>query len=197
MHRGSGVNWGDVPTWIAVFVAAIGGAVALIQLHRQGEVLKGEVERNKRRDKLLDGQLAELRDRELDRVREQAESVAVGLQLNTGEGPFGYVTNGSRRPITEVVAGIVEPLATGGNTTHHAGTWTPDGPSETGSYVPLKSAEYPVLRPKEVATAWFTPNQLPSQRPWRLVVRFKDDAGRRWQLDDFQHLERAPDGDGW
>src|ERR1039458_4131935 len=101
----SGINWGDVPTWIAVFVAAVGGTVALIQLRQQGNVLKGEVERNKRRDKLLDGQLAELRERELDRVREQAESVTVAMLLNTGEGPFGYVTNGSSRPITEVVAG--------------------------------------------------------------------------------------------
>jgi len=113
-----------------------------------------------------------------------------------GDSHFAYVTNGSRRPITEIAAGIVEPLATGGNTTHHAGTWTPDGPSEVDSYVPLKKAEYPVIRPNESATAWFTPNQLPSDKPWRVIVRFKDDAGRRWQLDDAQHLERAPE-DGW
>ena len=69
--------WGDVPTWIAVFVAAIGGTVALIQLRQQGNVLKGEVERNKKRDKLLDGQLQEVMERAGDRAREQAEKVKV------------------------------------------------------------------------------------------------------------------------
>jgi len=30
----------------------------------------------------------------------------------------------------------------------------------------------------------------------RLVVRFYDDAGKRWQLDHYMHLEPAPD-DSW
>ena len=75
----SEVNWGDVPTWCAVFVGAVGGTAALIQLRQQGNVLKGEVERNKRRDELLDGQLRDLERRALLFERQQS-------QLRAGRG---------------------------------------------------------------------------------------------------------------
>jgi hypothetical protein len=39
------INWGDVPTWLAVVVAAVGGGVALRQLRQQGNVIKDEIER--------------------------------------------------------------------------------------------------------------------------------------------------------
>src|ERR1700721_1242610 len=68
----SGINWGDVPTWLAVVVASVGGGIALRQ---QGDVIKGEIERNTARDKLLDAQLRELYLRETSRQREQAEHI--------------------------------------------------------------------------------------------------------------------------
>jgi hypothetical protein len=33
-------NWGDIPTWLAVVIAAVGGGIALFQLRGQQEVLK-------------------------------------------------------------------------------------------------------------------------------------------------------------
>jgi len=71
------VSWGDVPTWlaVAVVVGAVGGGVALGQLRQQGNVIKGEFERNKKRDDLLDGQLHELEQRTHIIERQQAELV--------------------------------------------------------------------------------------------------------------------------
>lgn len=73
----TGVSWGDVPTWlaVAVVVGAVGGGVALGQLRQQGNVIKGEFERNKKRDDLLDGQLHELEQRTRIIERQQAELV--------------------------------------------------------------------------------------------------------------------------
>jgi len=57
------INLGDVPTWLAVTVGATGGGIALGQLRQQGKVIRGEFERNKKRDELLDGQLRDLGQR--------------------------------------------------------------------------------------------------------------------------------------
>ena len=75
-----------MPTWFAVGVGAVGGAAALIQLRQQGQTLKGEIERNKRRDDLLDGQLKDLRDRADARSREQAEDIRWSRYPSTGLG---------------------------------------------------------------------------------------------------------------
>jgi len=62
-------------------------------------------------------------------------------------------------------------------------------------YRPISSAVIQVIRPQEIADCLFEPYQIQGETR-RLVVRFHDDAGRRWQLDEFMHLERAPN-DGW
>jgi hypothetical protein len=100
----SGINWGDVPTWLAVVVASVGGGIALRQLRQQGNVIKGEIERNTARDKLLDAQLRELDQRETARQREQAEDIDLtwkDMPSAPGES-LVVVINGSRRPIRSV-----------------------------------------------------------------------------------------------
>jgi hypothetical protein len=184
------MHWGDVPTWIAVFIAAIGGGIALYQLRQQRLVIEGEVERNKRRDELLDGQLSELRERAADRVREQAEGVTASWDDETMS---GGVYNGSRRPISKVVAGMAESLPDGGTNTHQTGQWRTY--NRAGAAMPLSSPAVAVIRPDKGAECLFEPSQLQGENR-RLVVRFCDDADRRWQLDQFMHLEPAPD-DGW
>lgn len=185
------INWGDFPTWVAVGVAAVGGTVALIQLRQQSNVLKGEVERNKRRDELLDGQLRDLKERQDDRVREQAEQINVWWN---DKNECGKISNLSRRPITQVVAGNAIQLSDGGTSTNLVSQWRLTNVRQT-EISPISSAMVQVIRPGEVAEALFELNQLQGKNR-RLVVRFHDDAGRRWQLDEFMHLERAPD-DGW
>jgi hypothetical protein len=103
------INWGDVPTWLAVVVAAVGGGIALRQLRQQGNVIKGEIERNKARDDLLDGQLRELHEREKSRQREQAEAVdMIWHDVPDGDGTSNVtVINRSRRPIKLITCWVV------------------------------------------------------------------------------------------
>jgi hypothetical protein len=70
-------DWGDIPTWLAVIVASVGGWIALSHLRQQQEVIEADIERQRKRDDLLDGQLRELADRERSRQREQAEQVTL------------------------------------------------------------------------------------------------------------------------
>ncbi len=53
---------------------------------------------------------------------------------------------------------------------------------------------FPVLMSQAEAQAQFW--HPPEAESVRGVVRFNDDVGRRWQLDNLMHLERAPD-DNW
>ena len=113
-----GISWGDDPTWLAVVVASVGGGIALRQLRQQGDVIKGEIERNTARDKLLDGQIRELQQREASRRREQAEQIDMTWEdMASAPGQsLAVVINGSRRPVRNVscvafVGDSREPLA--------------------------------------------------------------------------------------
>jgi len=68
-------NWGDIPTWLLVVVAAVAGWIALSQLRQQQEIIEEDIKRRQKRDNLLDGQLRELADREKARQRDQAEQI--------------------------------------------------------------------------------------------------------------------------
>jgi hypothetical protein len=186
-----GADWGNVPAWVAAIATVVGLAAAITaaviayrQFRQQTDVLKGEAERNKRRDELLDGELRDLRDREELRTREQAERVDVAMRA---DGTEIYVDNQSTRPITRIDAYIQAPLPDGGLEGRGVNGWLLGAIGRRGGGV------LPVLRPRARATALLQPP--PEVESWRGVVRFNDDAGRRWQLDQFMHLERAPDDD--
>lgn len=196
-----GVSWGDVPTWVAVAVAAVGGAVALVQLHQQGQVIKGEIERNKRRDELLDGQLRELEQREDSRIREQAESVDVTWTDIDAEPGYSLVVviNGSRRPIRDV--GCVAYLDEG-PAGQQSRTAAPDYCAEmlpvdfpkAGGWVMPKMGENPVmslevLRPG--GRAGFRFHVLSAdclKAGGEAEALFTDDAGARWSLSSYLSL---------
>jgi hypothetical protein len=174
-------------------VAAVGGTVALIQLRQQANVLKGEVERNKRRDELIDGQLQELRERAQDRARNQAEGIKVDLDGGP-DGPYKVmIRNLSDRPITDVVAGIVMQLHDdSGTQAWWVFEWHIIGSRALGDLPEhTRSSTIPVLRPNDLARGTI----YGSGKNPLLVTRFNDDAGRRWKLDHHMHLEPAPDDD--
>jgi hypothetical protein len=187
----SGINWGDVPTWLAVVVASVGGGIALRQLRQQGDVIKGEIERNTARDKLLDAQLRELYQRETSRQREQAEHIDLtweNMPSAPGES-LVVVINGSRRPIRNV----------------SCVAWVSDSKERLA---PRYAAE---MRPIDFPRQAFV---MPEQKPdsWMKVyalraggragfqfaaevsdddeteIEFTDDAGCRWSLTSGLHL---------
>jgi hypothetical protein len=183
----SGINWGDAPTWGAVFVGAVAGTAALIQLRQQGNVFKGEVERNKRRDELLDGQLRELERRETSRRREQAERIDVTWN-DMAERPgksLVVVINGSHRPVREVTCTLYD---------------APEGePFEVEYAIELLPASFPgggfVFREMPGRREWmigalrgggragFQFSKLKADYPYGHVeIEFVDDAGYSWSL---------------
>ena len=79
---GRASTWADVRTWVTFAVVLVGVPTALVQLNlqrlqlrSQQQVISDEAVRNQRRDKLLDGQLAELEQRARVLERQQAEAV--------------------------------------------------------------------------------------------------------------------------
>lgn len=195
----SAINWGDAPTWGAVIVGAAAATVALVQLRQQGNVLKGEVERNKRRDELLDGQLRELQEAELFRQREQAERVDLTWNSN-GSGSYAQVVNDSRRPIRNVrcqirlmsgdmmpadLAGELMPVSREGVSGWHA-------PKEAV----VKGWRIAVVRGGGRASFEFRSVKCDPRGSF-LLVRFTDDAGQHWSLDHDLHLIRLADRDDW
>lgn len=123
-HPGAPATWTDVRTWAGFGIVIIGVAIALTQmdmqrrqLRSQQNVLEGEVERNKRRDALLDGQLRELEQRARTLDRQQAEAVDLKVSYLTAKVPgseppaqhkvhVAEVANNSRRPIRNVTCRI-------------------------------------------------------------------------------------------
>jgi hypothetical protein len=82
--------WGDVPTWLAVTVGAVGGWIALSQLRILQRQIADEAERGVARDELVDKQLAEAEARAVTERRRQAEDIDLGFTGSTG-----YVVNNS------------------------------------------------------------------------------------------------------
>jgi hypothetical protein len=181
---------GDVPTWLAVIVATYGGYVALRQLRQQQKVIKDEIDRNRARDALIDGQLRELADREISRQREQAEAVDVTWE-DSEDLPgksIVVVINDSRRPIRIVTAwvypeksGVERIQADYGQEMRPAIV-----PYSIDAYVLPAQPQFshPVvfaLRARGRAGFQFpvTKNECPYGEA---RVRFTDDAGYNWEL---------------
>ena len=68
-------NWGDIPTWLAVAGAAAAAWIALQQLSDLRGQVADESERNRKRDLLVDKQLAEAERRAKSERRQLVEGV--------------------------------------------------------------------------------------------------------------------------
>jgi hypothetical protein len=196
---GRSSTWTDIRTWVGFAVVVIGVVIALVQLElqrrqlaEQQRVIKGEIERNTRRDALLDGQLRELEQRARTLDRQQAEEVDLRPGTYSTE-----VANGSRRPIRNVACRVE--VAPG------------DGLQEArraGRYAELEVGAGPVLvdvtetprvefvRAGEAGAFIFEID--PSNNPEaRMTARFTDDAGLHWEINHDLHLEPLTDRSDW
>ena len=190
-------NWGDIPTWLAVIVATVGGGIALSQLRQQQRVIEGEIDRNRKRDKLLDGQLRELTDMERSRQREQSE--AVDVTWNDSPSPpgtsFVTVINGSRRPIRELTCLVYPDDLETSVTPDYAAEMNPIHYPQEAWVLPPKPqtprpiTDLPSLRSQGRAGFIF-PVQRIAHPAGVARVEFRDDAGRHWRLYDDLSLSR-------
>jgi hypothetical protein len=207
----SSLNWGDVPTWAAVVVGAVGGTAALIQLRQQGNVLKGEIERNKRRDELLDGQLRDLERRALLFERQQANYVLVEIESWSASlfgiqppGPNGLafvavVTNHSDRPIRQVAARL-EVTGETPQTATRLGRWVEArdlfGRNDMRFNTFTDGWCIDVIR-ADASGGFGFPRAAQDELDGQVMVRFTDDAGLHWQLDQDMRLVKLDDRDDW
>lgn len=201
----SGINWGDVPTWLAVIVATAGGTVALVQLRQQGNVIKGEVERNKRRDMLLDSQRRELEQRSQVTERQQAEAVQFSWRLSAPlkgmpvDGPqenvhMAVVTNGSARPIRDVVCRIKPRPEQDYDFGAFAVVELVDVAIGSAALMPsLRDPKLgdrvPLIRSGQVYGFMFPFGAKAHSMAW-MKARFTDDAKLQWEIDPDLHLEK-------
>jgi hypothetical protein len=194
--------YGDLATWLLVVVGVIGGFAALRQLRILQKQVSDQAERNVKRDELLDKQLKEAEAREAAGLRKQAEDVKASYAVGPDD-VFGYVNNDSPRPITGITCNVMSKA-------NAALIASPDSSAEVvishGSFaggtqprtmeIPIVEQPglwYKVLRPGERCR--FTFDGLTRDEDHILVAWFTDDAGFRWQLDEYLHLVQAGNDD--
>jgi hypothetical protein len=187
-------DWGDVPTWLLALFALIGGWVGLYQLHILREQFGEEVRLNAKRDGLMDKWLAEAKRRSVSERRVQAEDIVIhwsGYEI-------GVVENSSRRPISRISCKVMS------NVDQHL-LRLPDECGERVAMQGIQSAgvpqhvivaakplqEFKMLRPE--ASCAFSFKGLADAPDQVLVAWFTDDAGFRWQLDEYLHLVDVKD----
>jgi hypothetical protein len=208
--------WGDIPTWLTAVVGGVAAWFVLGQLQQQAKVIKDEFERNVARDKLLDGQLRELADREGSQQRQQAEHVVMAPgeitttstayeQLYGGEdrGANCTVANESGRPVRQVACQLIL------DGTPIAATWFADRLTSAPvdprlpRFVGSRDADNKhadgsfrtLLSGRTVMARFDIPENITAYATSHYVIRFLDDAERRWELDQDNRLRRAPDED--
>lgn len=185
-------DWGDVPTWLVALFALIAGWVGLYQLRILREQFSEEVNLNAKRDELMDNWLTEAQRRSISERRTQAQDVVVH---RTGP-DMGIVENNSRRPISRITCKVMSnvdqhPLKLPdecGESFHLA-----SGPAAMKYSVPewKPLQEFGMLRPD--ASCAFSFSGLTREPDQVLVAWFNDDAGFRWQLDEYLHLVEVKD----
>jgi hypothetical protein len=193
-------NWGDLPTWLLFFIGLVGGVTGLLQFRGFVRDQREEVDRNKKRDALMDKQLAEA-DRRADAdLRRQAEDVEVRWvqrsTAGTGLITIGIVMNKSRRPISNITCRVMSKVDQKTIDVPDESAVMPEAQrDEFGGVLvgqkPLK--ELPLLGRGE--SCGFIFKGLEREPDQIVVAWFKDDAGNRWRLDETLHLALAEDGD--
>jgi hypothetical protein len=176
------VNLGDLPTWLAVLAAAIAAGIALWQLRGQ----QAEIRR----------QVTVLERQQADQIDVTPEDVAVTKNLQ-GDGTMTYqphwglaVTNASRRPIRDV-AGLIEPSP---GASLEAAVKSGFADKFKGTINFKERPTTPLLRPGDKCGFFFL---FPKgeYRSARMLVRFTDDLGLHWQIDQNLHLQKLKSRD--
>jgi hypothetical protein len=192
--------YGDLATWLLVVLGAIGGFAALRQLGILQKQVSEEAERNVKRDELLDKQLKEAEAREAAGLRKQAEDVNASYAVGPDD-VFGYVNNDSPRPITDITCNVMSKANAALIASPDSSAQVVISHGSSAGSVQRRTMEIPVdeqpvprykvLRPGERCR--FTFDGLTLVEDHIVVAWFTDDAGIRWQLDEYRHLVQTAD----
>lgn len=180
-------NWGDIPTWLLVALAGAAGWVGFAQLSDLRQQITDDARRNVKRDQLMDKQLDEAERREEADLRRLVEDVTL---LSTGGA--GDVVNKSKRPLFDITCKVMSKVDR-----HTLAT-----PAESGEMTVFSdntvflTSTKPVSRIETLRAPGrcsFIFKDLKPEHDHVTVAWFTDDAGFRWQLDEYQHLVRSDD----
>ena len=94
--------WGDIPTWLLAVGGFAAAGIALIQLNDLRGQVADDAKRNRKRDELMDKQIAEAERREKSERRRLVEGVEVVFNRD-----IGRVMNNSKRPINDVTCKVM------------------------------------------------------------------------------------------
>lgn len=201
-------TWTDVRTWAGFGIVIIGAAIALTQmdlqrrqLQSQQRVFEGEVERNKRRDALLDGQLRELEQRAQALERQQANAIDLRAGSSPGNVPGtrihkAEIANESSRPVRDVACRIE--ASPGEGLKEPVNAVVVDKSETPGArFLNDSEASYIDLLRAGLDAEFEFPLDLRDHPEARITARFTDDAGLHWQIDHDLHLEQLADRSDW
>lgn len=199
--------WGDLATWLLVVLAAAAGWIGFDQLAILRAQITEEAGRNKKRDELMDRQIAEAEQRSLTYERQQAEAVDIKpsssmARIDGSDPPTSHrvhgaeVSNESRRPIRNVACRI-EPGP--GDTLQAAdkvGLFDEFADGRRAFLAPWQGSHVSLLRAGKTAGFVFATDMKKHPKA-RLTVRLTDDAGLHWQIDPDLHLEKLASREEW
>lgn len=220
-HEPKSMNLPDgIRTWGGFIVVVIGAGAALWQLDMQRrqladqqEVLKGEVERNKKRDALIGGQLLELEQRSLTYERQQAQDVDIRGSAIVATIPgmgvpaedlvcaeqllcTAEVKNESARPIRDVACRIEPAPGDALQEAGRVGRLVSFNGAVSGHVLTDQAYEPKVgLVRADAVFQFIFPVEAESHPKARITARFTDDAGLHWQIDPDLHLEKLSSRD--
>jgi len=187
------VAWGDVPSWLTFGLLLIGLPVGLVQLNMQRIQLRDQQRELQQSHLILERQQAN----KVDLTKEPSDVTPASFSL-TGKVWMGVVTNGSDRPIRDVACRI----------RHISGGHLISG-ARIGELVPMPAAQggrsFQDLTPGPQAalirikqTCGFAFGVRVNEHPTaQVIVRFTDDVGLHWELDQDLHLMKLNNRDDW
>ncbi len=201
----SAIEWGDVPTWIgsiagiaATIGAFIAARIAFIQLREQREELRRQGAEQARMAELQTLQLDQLNRQAEALRRSQAEQVSVTQRATGARIPGGskfletvVVCNDSPRPIRRVRCRVIDSQGV-----RHAPVVAHLGapPWRTNDDLPPEAVvAASVLRKQQ--ELWLVTQIEHHANESGALVRFEDDAGNPWELDQHLHLAEPTDMD--
>lgn len=181
------IDWGDVPTWLAVIGAIAAALIAFGQLNAQRKDIA-------RQTRLLERQQANDIDIKWQIGRMEFIPVRLpGLPLRTPADSYimAAVSNNSRRPITEVICWTDSPTgsATAARVVGRLLYKIPqDATPAFGEQVDSDRAS--LIRKGHTYGFVFAVLRIQGQEEPRFTARFTDDDGQRWQIDPNLHLKK-------
>jgi hypothetical protein len=188
--HGHQVNYGDMPTWLAVGAAVIGAAVALRQLRDQQKVIADQTRQ-------LERQQADQVDVALCR----SDMVPPGTHTNSAGHHkcwMAEVFNGSRRPIRNVDCRIEPAAGQGQHSAAQVGELIRSdgllGPGRRFHKVDAPTVRVLRAGAKAGLAFPFVASDYPDAR---VTARFTDDAGLHWEIRPDLHLGKLTNRSDW